>query len=185
MDFIPDRFYHIYNQGNNRQRIFNDDSDDYILFLRLTRKHVLPHVDIIAYCLMPNHFHMIVKTDSRCLNKRMSGRIEIGQVSFGLKMLTSSFTLTVNKRCDFHGSIFRKKTNARLLNHDSAPTFVDQARQDDSANVFRYIHDNPLKANMVQNPADWMYSSYRDYAGLRNGTLINKTVALEFGIDWV
>ena len=48
---------------------------------------------------------------------------------------------------------------------------------------FNYIHQNPVSANLVKNPQDWEFSSYRDYAGLRNGTLINRKLADEFGLS--
>lgn len=183
MEFIPNRFYHVFNQGNNRQTIFDPDTDDYLLFLRQVRRHVLPHVDIVAYCLMPNHFHMMLKTDERCLKMKMSGRLEINEISFGIKMLLSTYTLIVNKRRGRTGSLFRQRTHARCLNHDLLPTTIHKKAQDDLTNVFRYIHENPVEANIVKSPADWTFSSYRDHAGLRNGTLINKSVALEFGLD--
>ena len=56
MNIIPDETFHIYNQGNNKGKIFYDDAD-YIEFLKLFRKFVIPHAKVLAYCLMPNHFH--------------------------------------------------------------------------------------------------------------------------------
>lgn len=60
MHFETGDIYHIYNQGNNRQRIFFD-RENYLFFLRKMREHLLPHVNILAYCLMPNHFHWMVE----------------------------------------------------------------------------------------------------------------------------
>jgi putative transposase len=180
MQFNPGRFYHVYNQGNDRQKLFDDKSDDYLVFLRLTRRYILPHVEIIAYCLMPNHFHMMVMTDERCLKTSLSGRIEINCVSFGFKSLLSSYTRIVNKRRGCSGSLFRQGTHARCLNDNVGSSLLGKAKQDELANVFHYIHNNPVEANMVDDPADWHFSSYQDHIGLRNGTLVNKKVALEF-----
>ena len=67
MKYEPQTIYHIYNQGNNRQPIFFND-DNYIFFLRKMRTHLLPYVDVLCYCLMPNHFHWLVYTkDTSCL----------------------------------------------------------------------------------------------------------------------
>jgi hypothetical protein len=111
----------------------------------------------------------------------MSGKIEINQVSFGFKSLLSTYTLIANKRRGSTGSIFRQGTHARCLNDEPLPYHADKANQDDLNNVFRYIHENPVESHLVRSPADWEYSSYRDYAGLRNGTLVNKKVAFDFG----
>ncbi len=59
MQFESDHIYHIYNQGNNRQKIFFD-RENYLFFLRKIRSHVIPFADILAWCLMPNHFHLMV-----------------------------------------------------------------------------------------------------------------------------
>jgi len=55
MDFIENNIYHVYNQGNNRQRIFFT-YDNQVYFLDKIRKHILPYADILAWCLMYNHF---------------------------------------------------------------------------------------------------------------------------------
>jgi len=55
----PNNLYHIYNQGNNRQQIFFE-KENYYFFLRKMSTHLLPYADIIAWCLMPNHFHWML-----------------------------------------------------------------------------------------------------------------------------
>ena len=59
MIFEPNHIYHIYNQGNNRQRIFFN-RENYLFFLKKIREHILPFAEILAWCLMPNHFHLII-----------------------------------------------------------------------------------------------------------------------------
>lgn len=59
MIFECGSLYHVYNQGNNRQKIFFNH-DNYLFFLKKLKRHVLPHADILAWCLMPNHFHLMV-----------------------------------------------------------------------------------------------------------------------------
>lgn len=59
MQFATDHIYHIYNRGNNAQPIFFS-RENYLFFLKKVRKHILPHADILAWCLMPNHFHFMV-----------------------------------------------------------------------------------------------------------------------------
>lgn len=64
MKYSPNTIYHIYNQGNNKQIIFPEERN-YIFFLKKVRKHLLPCVDILAYCLMPNHFHFLIYTNEK------------------------------------------------------------------------------------------------------------------------
>ncbi len=59
MEFIGGRLYHIYNQGNNRQKIFFS-SENYLFFLKKMRSHLLKHYELLSWCLMPNHFHWMV-----------------------------------------------------------------------------------------------------------------------------
>ena len=59
MELIKDNIYHIYNQGNNRQKIFYN-RDNYLFFLQKMNDYLLPYCDVLAWCLMPNHFHWMV-----------------------------------------------------------------------------------------------------------------------------
>jgi putative transposase len=70
MQFESGHLYHIYNQGNNRQKIFLD-RENYLFFLRKIRKHVIPFTDILAWCLMPNHFHLMVHVNFVVVDERL------------------------------------------------------------------------------------------------------------------
>ena len=59
MQFETGHIFHIYNQGNNRQKIFFN-RENYLFFLRKIKIYILPYADILAWCLMPNHFHFMV-----------------------------------------------------------------------------------------------------------------------------
>jgi len=56
--FLADQYYHFYNRGNNRQAVFFE-RDNYLYFLRGLKKYVCQHVDILCYCLMPTHYHIL------------------------------------------------------------------------------------------------------------------------------
>ncbi|MBN1950845.1 MAG: transposase [Bacteroidales bacterium] len=62
MEFKEGHLYHLYNQGNNRQDIFFKH-ENYLYFLDKMKIHILPHCDILAYCLMPNHFHIMIRVN--------------------------------------------------------------------------------------------------------------------------
>lgn len=68
-------FYHVYNQGNNRQNIFFE-RDNYLYFLRLIRQSFITHtIDIVAYCLMPNHYHLLVYPKSEHLSQNLFEKV--------------------------------------------------------------------------------------------------------------
>ena len=59
MHFQTGELYHIFNQGNNREKIFFS-RENYLFFLTKIKAHILPHADVLAWCLMPNHFHLMI-----------------------------------------------------------------------------------------------------------------------------
>ena len=70
MQFDSGHIYHIFNQGNNRQKIFFD-RENYLFFLRKIRTHVIPFADIFAWCMMPNHFHLMVYVNHTEVNEQL------------------------------------------------------------------------------------------------------------------
>lgn len=167
MTIIADEIYHIYNQGNNRETIFKGDGD-YIEFLQLFRRFVLPHCKVLTYCLMPNHFHFeIYATEQSAMVKRI-GNIDSTILSNGFRLLQSNYAQSFNKRQNRTGSLFRQKTKAKGMS-DGGNNY--------SYIAFHYIHQNPFKAKLVAKLEDWKYSSFADYTGYRNGNLCNKELA--------
>jgi putative transposase len=171
MRFEPGEFYHIYNRGNNKQPIFFNERN-YLFFLKKVRKQLLPFSDIIAYCLMPNHFHFLLRANANGLNERNSfGGKPMQELAYRIGILLSSYSQAINKQNRTTGSLFQQKTKAKILCetvNGSEITYFEQC--------FHYIHQNPMVARMVNNLLDWPYSSYPDYASLRNGTLCAKEI---------
>lgn len=176
MEFLPENVYHVFNQGNNREVIFRQ-REDYLIFLRLIRKLILPQCELVAYCLMPNHFHFIIYTDERVEQLAKQGGLLLDPVTNGLRKLLSGYARIFNKKYNRTGSLFRQKTKAKLLTEDSIVVTTTGGQVDYCAHCFIYVHQNPWKAGLVTRLEDWEYSSFRDFAGLRNGTLCNKQIA--------
>ncbi|MBH8555525.1 transposase [Nostocaceae cyanobacterium CENA357] len=140
-------FYHVYNRGNNRQRIFFE-RENYIYFLKLVKEHLISKaVDIVAYCLMPNHYHFLVYLRDETLSDAM-------------KSLSLAYTKAINKRFNRSGVLFQGRFQS-----------IHVSRTDYLINLCRYIHLNPVQARLVKQPEEWEFSSYLEYAGLRAGTL--------------
>jgi REP element-mobilizing transposase RayT len=179
MNFAPNNLYHIYNQGNNKQPIFLSN-EDYLTFLRMTRKLISHQTAIIAYCLMPNHFHFLIYTDERAGIVVQQGGLLIDPITNAFRKLLSGYARIFNKRYNRTGSLFRQKTKVKCLSEIDIALAPAYTLQDYYSNCFHYIHQNPYNAGLVNKLKDWEFSSYNDYAQLRDGTLCNKKLAETF-----
>jgi REP element-mobilizing transposase RayT len=169
MPILPNEFYHVYNQGNNQEKVFFN-RDNKLYFLRKFRDFVFANCEVFAYCLMDNHFHFLLYTNSNSIIETPSGSSNLNAFQNGFRNLTSAYTQAINRQESRTGSLFRSKTKFKHLEFESINyPFV----------CFQYIHQNPLVAGLVKKLEDWEFSSFRDYAGLRNGTLCNQKFAKE------
>ena len=114
MEFCPGNIYYIYNEGNNRQPIFHT-AEDYLTFLRMVRKLIVPFSELIAYSLMPNDFHFMLNTDLRCTPKIRQGRLLLDPITNGIRKLLSGYARIFNARYNQTGSVFRQKTKSKNL----------------------------------------------------------------------
>jgi putative transposase len=147
-DFLAGQYYHLYNRGHNRQNIFFE-RENYSFFLRQVRHYLTTQgIDIVAYCLMPNHYHFLVHLQRDHI------------LSMAMQALSVSYTKAINRRYARSGALFQGRFQA--IEVDSAGYVVA---------LSRYIHLNPVKAGLVLTPEAWEFSSYQEYAGTRPGTL--------------
>jgi len=160
--------YHIYNRGNNKQIIFFSN-ENYFYFLRKCHQYIKPVSNILAWCLMPNHFHFLIDVTYESLRPLKSGGIVMPAITNAFRLLQSSYAKGVNKQQNRSGNLFQQKTKAKLTSSIQGHSF----------HAFNYIHQNPMKANLVVNPEDWIFSSLQDYLKLRNGSLCNYEKAYE------
>ena len=194
--------YHIYNQGNNRQKIFFN-RENYFFFLGKMKEYIMPYADIMAWCLMPNHFHWMVyvrETDifrSRGATQSRTPTIS-DNISFNksIGILLASYTRAINNQENITGSLFREKTNAECLTafNGITPSFyntefgtimnITDPEKEYPQICFNYIHNNPVKAGLVKSAEDWEFSSFQDICGMRNGKLINRERINEFGLTF-
>jgi len=188
MPYKANTIYHIYNQGNNRIPIFYQERN-YIFFIKKMRKHLLPFVDILAYCLMPNHFHILVHTKpTACAlgNKKIpNSNHALQNLSREIGFLLTHYAKAINKQENRTGSLFRNKTKYKECFTEGFITISGNntsIRNEYAPKCFDYIHENPVKALLVSNSINWSYSSAKDYAKLRNGTLCNQELASKLGL---
>ena len=199
MQFEKGYLYHIYNQGNNKQKIFFNRKN-YLFFLWKIKQYILPYCDILAWCLMPNHFHLMVLVNEITVGfapseayglqkKQARASLKTRSINQSIGIMLRSYTNAINKELNRSGALFRQKTKANCINCQNGITLsfikengitkinITQPEKQYPQICFDYIHQNPQKAGLVKSITDWEYSSATDFAGLREGKLINKKVA--------
>jgi len=181
-EFAPDNYYHIYNRGNGRQNIFCDGQDYFNFLKRLnivlgkeTRAPLVREVrsqgaplslrlnplpkeafSLLAYCLMPNHFHFLIRQNSEV------------SVSKLISKISTSYSMYFNRKYNHVGHVFQDRFKAVVVDSDSYLSWLSA-----------YIHQNPKVAGEVKDLKDYAWSSYRDYLGIRNRVLCDKKIILE------
>lgn len=177
MQFELNNVYHIYTQGNNQQKIFYSQKN-YMFFLRKLRTHILPFAEILAYCLMPNHFHVLIVANEKTILTKEVAKKQKNILSENIRIMLSSYTQAINKQEGFSGSLFRQNIKIKKLNKDEFLTSKQkQFYHNDIHTCLNYIHQNPVQANLVDKPEDWIFSSFQDFIEKRAGALCNKELA--------
>jgi putative transposase len=150
------QFFHAFNRGVNREKIFFREQD-YRLFLRIVSECTDGiGIVMLAYCLLPNHFHFALRQD------------EPYAMAHFFKRLCDTYVKTINTIYGRVGHLFQGAYKLRLVdNPETLP------------NLSRYIHRNPVEANLVRDPTQWEYSSSREYCGLRRPTFLNTSIILD------
>ena len=170
MYFEKDKIYHIYNRSN--QTVFYSN-ENYLFFLEKVKKHLFPVCEILAWCLMPNHFHFMIIANNLSIAKlKEPHRKNIMVLSKNIGTMLSTYTQSINKQQNRIGKLFAHNTKAICLNDT-------KGNENYAKYCFNYIHKNPYSANLVKRIEDWEFSFFQDYANLRNGKLINKNLAYE------
>lgn len=174
--FAEKEIYHVYNRGVGKMDIFID-TQDYQIFLNrlqenlypeclnyfempryLIRRKVLPpnSFDLLSFCLMPNHFHILIKQNSA---------LPITQLI--LKICTG-YSKYFNKKYGRVGSVFQDRFKSVRINGNEQLLWTSY-----------YIHKNPIEASLVNNLNDYRWSSFRDYIGLDKLSICKKELILE------
>ncbi len=169
-----DTYYHLYNRGTNRENIFIEERN-YEHFLNLSAKYIDPVAETFAYCLLRNHFHMLVRIKSE--KEIMTLKITLPDTgkplgfNYPSKIFSDFFNAyakAINKAYNRMGSLFQ---------HPFGRVPVTSDRQ--FWNVIAYIHQNPQKHKFVEYFREWKWSSYGALAS-EKPTRLKRDVVL----DW-
>lgn len=176
-NFGENEYYHVFNRGVEKRNIFQDQGDYntflYYLFiylmpleivlekypnlpLRLRGKNLNKEIEIICYCLMPNHFHLLLLQKTKNAIPKL------------MQQLTGAYTTYFNKKYDRVGGLVQGKYKAILINNDELLLHIN-----------RYIHLNPFVSNLTQDLSEYKWSSYKDYVGESASITCSKNIILK------
>ncbi|MDQ7948253.1 MAG: transposase [Pedobacter sp.] len=154
MKIREEGYYHIFNRGHNKSCIFFE-TENYLRFLSKFEQYVLPHCEVFAYCLMPNHFHLFLKV------------IHKSEFDRGIKNFFISYSKSINKAYERVGSLFQGRYKAKEVTDSNYFT-----------RIITYIHQNPKNALLVKNHEDYFFSSYHHYLNATDTTMLTKDPVL-------
>ena len=158
--FLPDHYYHIYNRGANRETIFNEE-ENYLFLLRRVKEYITKfQISMIAYCLMPNHYHILLRQEGE------------DPISKFIQAVFNSYSKAFNKAFGRTGTLFEGPFDA--IHIDKNAYLI---------HLCRYIHRNPLEAGLVAHPGEWMYSNYLEWVKKRSGSLVDREFVQEYFPD--
>ena len=181
----PDKIYHIYNHANGKENLF-ENTDNYNYFLKRYQYFIEPIADTFAYCLMPNHLHLMVRIKDiahlQAANKsftleKMGETVIVSELtedslSFFLSKtfgnLFSSYSQAFNKQQQRRGSLFMPNFKRKEIDSEKYYTQL----------VF-YIHNNPVHHGFVKQMEDWAFSSYNAYIFDKSTRVFKQEV-----LDW-
>lgn len=140
----PVGYYHIMNRGVAREAIFKSEKDKRF-YRNLVRKVFLNYqTKLLAYCIMGNHFHFVIKGDPMVFSK-------------ALHRVNLSYAMAYNNRRDRVGHVFQNRFKSEII----------KSREHLLAAI-RYVHNNPVKAGMINDPKEYPWSSCGEYLGYEN-----------------
>ena len=155
--FVQGHYYHIYNRGAGKGLIFFN-LDNYEHLLRLVKRYRRRYgVTVIAYCLMPNHYHFLLRQETDMPFSKF------------INVLFNAYVQAMNRQQGRSGTLFTGRFRC---------VWVD--REEYLIHWCRYIHLNPVKAKLVFQPVEWPYSDYLEWIDQRAGTLKDETFIREY-----
>ena len=166
----PGEFYHIYDRGNNKENIFLENQN-YTYFLKLWKKYIFPIADTWAYCLMKNHFHVLVQIHQAIQTSKVSKTLEVSHyISQQFSNLFNAYAKAINKKYTRTGSLFQTRFGRKLVERNAH-----------LVHLVYYSHFNPQKHRFVQDFKDYPFSSYHTILAGQATSLDRRSVLELFG----
>jgi putative transposase len=152
--FLQDTYHHLYNRGTLKQNVFFDLNDYQYFQERLLHYKLKYEIEILCYCLMPNHFHIFVRQSKK---DKQIGKF-IGD-------LINSYSKTINKKYKKSGVLFEGRTKNKIVYDENVfPILV------------KYILLNPVRAKLCKSFYEYKYSSAKELLGIAHNNITDKTI---------
>jgi REP element-mobilizing transposase RayT len=166
----PGKFYHIFNRGINKSQVFFEEKN-YPFFLEKYAQYVFPWVKTYAYCLLGNHYHLLVQVreETEMTIPGKSNRRAEWHVSNAFSSFLQSYTRAINKVYDRSGALFETPFKRIEVTNDSY-----------YSRLVSYIHQNPQKHGIVEDFKDYPHSSYWSHLTSSKNSKLERTDVL----DW-
>lgn len=153
MKHLAGHYYHVFNRGVDKRNIFTSD-ENYRFLLRKFKANLSKYsITMIAYCLMPNHYHLLLRPDKD------------GVISSFTQAVFNGYVQAFNVQEKRSGTLFEGRAKVKCIN-----------KNEYFMHLLSYIHLNPVRAGLVAKPEDWPYSNYLEFIGLRKGTLFSPAI---------
>ncbi len=150
------RYYHIYNRGINRENIFVEERN-YRYFLDLYTKYIYPVAETYAYCLMRNHFHLLVRIKTeKAQRRKVSETFQVSNPTQQFSNMFNAYAKAINKAYNRTGGLFQERFGRIPVTSD-----------DYFVHLIRYIHFNPQKHGFVSDFREYPWSSYDALASIK------------------
>ena len=176
---VPGEKYHLFNHANGRENIFTEQKN-YAFFLKKLKQYILPACRLFSYCMMPNHFHLILQVREEEQLQRLWQTVqnptELSQKQIELKIsksfsnLFSSYTQAYNKVYNRMGSLFIPSMKMAFISSDN-----------DLCKVVHYTHANPVHHGFTKKLEDWPHCSYKIFLSKSPTKLERDNVLEAFG----
>ncbi|MFZ0453717.1 MAG: transposase [Ignavibacteriaceae bacterium] len=149
--------FHIYNRGCNKGKIFFEE-DNYIFLLNKIKKYSIEFkISVLSYCLIPNHYHLVLRQNSE------------EQICKCVQFIFNGYVKAINKKYKRSGTLFEGKFKSVEIYDDKSILFV-----------CRYVHRNPVDDKLVTKIEDWKYSNYLEWIGKRDSKLFDENFVKKY-----
>ena len=174
----PRNYYHIYNRAVEKRAIFYMEKDYEYFIEKIIFYKEKTGVKILAYCILPNHFHLLLKEPESTFEVTPTSKVDFSAISKFISCLTNSYTKYFNCNKDHSGRIFQGPFKSKLVGDDNYLRVL-----------LHYINLNHLKHKVTKKPNEWLYTSHHNYLGELKYNFIDKDYLIDFveykqGVDF-
>lgn len=144
--YFENAVYHISIRGNNKQKVLKDEQDKKVFLESLSKFKSRFGFKLYGFVLMDNHAHLIIETNSKM------------NISKIMQALTLSYSVKFRKKYGYVGYVWQGRFKSNVIENDK---YILEC--------IDYIHNNPVRAGLVDSPQDYFWSSYKFYNGFPDG----------------